>query len=983
LTIAPLKENNAMMKRFSHIYLFLILLLFPLMSKATHLIGGNIQYRCLGGNDYEINLYLYSDCNAINVPNTAFINANSLSCASNLNFQLNKLSTTDVTAICSSQPSACDGGTGSFGYHLHHYSDTVTITANCADWVLSYSTCCRYGTTNLQNTSAANLYFETLLDNLNISCNSSPVFQSELRLLRCLDQPFQFSFAAYDADGDSLAYSLANPLSTSGSPITYTAGYSPAYPFSAQGTTINFDAQTGEIAFTPDIVQNGYYDVIVEEYRNGMKIGEVRQAAALTVVSCTANNPVVLDEVIHIEPNSQALSLGTNTDFSICSGQTLEFWMRFSDADVGDTVRLDSIETSILEYYPQAILQTYYPHAASGQFDSCWLYVRIPQMNAGIFNLAVSDNKCPIPHIQNFAIWVEDLGTCAQLRGRLQVDLNNNCTAEFNEFGIEGAILKLESSSKTYHAITDANGDYSFSVDPGNYTLSITGPDPIWQANCQNNISINLTNLATPQTQDLQLSPQGNCSALKTDISTPFLQPCTPAVYTVYYQNLGADTAFNAYVEVELDSFLTFLSADLPISIQNGRLYRFDLGNLAPMQKGYFKIETSLSCQADVNDRTHCVKAHIYPDSFCYSHPAWNGVDLTVKGDCDQDSVRFQIHNFGAPMPVKTELIIIEDDIIFLLDSVQLNTNDSAYFAVGTNGSTWRLQTKQGDGHPWSKLPSATLEGCVQTNGSPFSVGFVNQFPEDDGAAFLSYDCQENGILTSGSLLRSYPKGYGSPNYIQQEERLEYHFRFENLSADTLFQMRVRDSLGQNLDISSLRAGTASHPFSWELIEEDILRIWLDSLNIPNRQTDSLAASGFIKFEIKTKPNLSLGTQIPQIGNSYTNYQVANSSNDIFHTIAENFLISPLISIENGREMMNLKVFPNPFEQFFYLELESGLGDDLSFQLVDALGRELPIKSQQMASNQYQLETENLPAGYYLLQVFKEDRLLAVAKLIH
>lgn len=972
------------MKRFLYLIIAILISLTPQRLDATHLIGGNIQYRCLGGNDYEINLHLYSDCNAIAVPNSLTINVNSASCASAFSFPVNKLSTVDVTPVCGAQPSSCDGGSGTFGYHLHHFIDTITMPTNCPDWLFSFSTCCRYAVTNLQNASSSSIYFETLLDNSTVSCNSAPIFQSPLRLLRCVNQPFRFSFAAYDEDGDSLSYSLANPLSAAGAPLSYNTGYSPTYPLSDINSLIGFDSQTGQMTFIPDIVQNGYYDVIVEEYRNGVKIGEMRLGAGLAVVSCAANSPVILEEVIQVEPNGQTMSLGTTTDFNICSGQTLEFWMRFSDADLGDTIQLDSIETSILEYYPQAILQTYYPHAASGQFDSCWLYVRIPQMNAGVFNLAVSDNQCPIPHIQNFAILVEDLGTCAQLRGRLQADLNNNCTAEPNEFGIEGAILKLESGSKTYHAITDANGNYSFSVNPGSYTLSITGPNPIWQANCQNNIPVNLTIPSAVQLVDLQMTPQGNCSALKTDISTPFLQACSPATYSLYYQNLGADTAFNAYVEVEIDSFLTFNNADLAVAAQNGRLYRFNLGNLAPMQKGYFNIYTDLSCQSDVSGRTHCMKAHIYPDTFCYSHPAWNGVDLRVEGSCDQDSVRFHLQNYGAPMPVKAELIIIEDDIIFLIDSVQLNTNDLAYYAVETNGASWRMQSEQGDGHPWSKHPNAALEGCVQNNGDPFSLGFVTQFPEDDGAAFLSYDCQENQALTAGAALRAYTKGYSSANYIKQDQRLEYLLQFENLTTDTLFQMRLRDSLGEHFDITSLRAGAASHPFQWELVEEDILRVWLDDLQMPNRATDSLAASGFIKFEISLKAARPLGSLIVQKGDTYSNYQNTEPSNNSFHRIGADFLMTSLISLDGGEREMQLKVYPNPFQEFFYLDLEYSLGEDLDFELVDALGRNCPIQQvSQISPKRYQIEWGDLPKGYYFLQIFEQGQRIATAKLIH
>ena len=41
--------------------LFVIFTLIPLLSKATHLIGGEITYTCLGGNQYEIKVVIYRE----------------------------------------------------------------------------------------------------------------------------------------------------------------------------------------------------------------------------------------------------------------------------------------------------------------------------------------------------------------------------------------------------------------------------------------------------------------------------------------------------------------------------------------------------------------------------------------------------------------------------------------------------------------------------------------------------------------------------------------------------------------------------------------------------------------------------------------------------------------------------------------------------------------------------------------------------------
>ena len=39
--------------------------LIPQHLRATHVAGGDISYQCLGGNQYQIKLRLYRDCQAI------------------------------------------------------------------------------------------------------------------------------------------------------------------------------------------------------------------------------------------------------------------------------------------------------------------------------------------------------------------------------------------------------------------------------------------------------------------------------------------------------------------------------------------------------------------------------------------------------------------------------------------------------------------------------------------------------------------------------------------------------------------------------------------------------------------------------------------------------------------------------------------------------------------------------------------------------
>ena len=44
------------------IFVILMLFVFPKINYATHIVGGEMNYRCLGNNQYEIQLTVFRDC---------------------------------------------------------------------------------------------------------------------------------------------------------------------------------------------------------------------------------------------------------------------------------------------------------------------------------------------------------------------------------------------------------------------------------------------------------------------------------------------------------------------------------------------------------------------------------------------------------------------------------------------------------------------------------------------------------------------------------------------------------------------------------------------------------------------------------------------------------------------------------------------------------------------------------------------------------
>ena len=136
------------------------------------------------------------------------------------------------------------------------------------------------------------------------------------------------------------------------------------------------------------------------------------------------------------------------------------------------------------------------------------------------------------------------------------------------------------------------------------------------------------------------------CPILNVDISTPFLRRCYDNTYHVYYCNEGTEMAEAAYIEIDFDEYLTVNSSTLPWSNQDGQTFTFDIGDVEIGECGNFQISTYLDCDNTLLGQTHCVEAHAYPDSICLPpNTLWDGSTIVVDGECEADSVRFEIRN--------------------------------------------------------------------------------------------------------------------------------------------------------------------------------------------------------------------------------------------------------------------------------------------------------------------------------------------------
>lgn len=264
-----------------------VLSLISMKSYGSHAVGADVTYTYIGPNQYLVTVRFYRDCGGIPAPTQHQLDftgcAGTYNGSVTLNLAAGSGNQIPPSPCLPPVTTTCNGGTG-YGVEEYIYQGIVTLNGPCADWTFSFSECCRNALiTTITNPDSYNIYVASTLDNFNHPINSSPQFTSIPVTEFCVGNQFFYTQGAVDPDGDSLVFSLVAPLSAPGLALPPVAPYTPLNPI-ASSTPITIDPQTGTISFTPSMIQVGVIAVLVEEYRNGIKIGEVRRDIQMNVV---------------------------------------------------------------------------------------------------------------------------------------------------------------------------------------------------------------------------------------------------------------------------------------------------------------------------------------------------------------------------------------------------------------------------------------------------------------------------------------------------------------------------------------------------------------------------------------------------------------------------------------------------------------------------------------------------------------------------
>ncbi|HKK88994.1 MAG TPA: gliding motility-associated C-terminal domain-containing protein [Saprospiraceae bacterium] len=259
-------KSNTFKKIFLALFAFALSALCTEVS-ATHIIGGELHYECLGGNgQYRVFITIYRDCdNGIaDFDDPLFLGIFDED-TTQMEFQLPLGQRDTLTPIvadsCLIPPNICVETT--------EYVIDVTLPEPVGGYYFSYVECCRNDDiVNIINDEQTGSVFLSYLSNEKyLECEDGLDFNDWPPLAICVDEPIDWDHSVIQDRipfGHTVEYSLCRPLSV---PLpVFRQDSTPILPGqSFQEILERYDSVEWEIGFNEDLMLNGAPDIAIEE----------------------------------------------------------------------------------------------------------------------------------------------------------------------------------------------------------------------------------------------------------------------------------------------------------------------------------------------------------------------------------------------------------------------------------------------------------------------------------------------------------------------------------------------------------------------------------------------------------------------------------------------------------------------------------------------------------------------------------------------
>lgn len=279
---------------------------------ATHIVGGEVTYTCVGNNTYNVAITIYEDC----------LNGSAKAIASDdpavfKVFDGNGVPLSiyhgdyqedtayflpdDDILVPANFSNSCITNPPQLCLRRKTFRKQYYLPPNTSGYMVVYQRCCRNAAViNLVDPSNIGATYYCVIPPVSEApCNNSAVYKNYPPQIICINNPLFYDNSATDADGDSLSYELCGAYlgGKSGdnniiidpppyTPAPYVAPFSSQFPV-ASNPALQIDPVTGLITGTPTMVGRYVVTVCCLEWRNGVNINTVKREFQFVVTDCS------------------------------------------------------------------------------------------------------------------------------------------------------------------------------------------------------------------------------------------------------------------------------------------------------------------------------------------------------------------------------------------------------------------------------------------------------------------------------------------------------------------------------------------------------------------------------------------------------------------------------------------------------------------------------------------------------------------------
>lgn len=203
------------------------------------------------------------------------------------------------------------------------------------------------------------------------------------------------------------------------------------------------------------------------------------------------------------------------------------------------------------------------------------------------------------------------------------------------------------------------------------------------------------------------------------------------------------------------------------------------------------------------------------------------------------------------------------------------------------------------------------------------------------------------------NIKETYPEEV-TPNYT---DWLTYTIHFQNTGNAPAFNIRLADTLDQDLDLSTFQVMDYSHENTTTL-NERILSVRFANIQLPDSASDPEGSIGFIQYRLKPKSTWTDTRKIKNTAYIYFDFNAPIVTNSTYNKIMK------VTSLADNNESVTA-LYPNPSNGIFTIELTTK--EKQTLQLFDITGN--IVLSETIENGKAGIDASHLAAGIYNISI--------------